>query len=188
MWLVYLGTLLFVLPHLGSLVTRQLALDFKQSWGEKAYKGIYSLSSLLGIVLMGSGYVLARDTAGDYYEPWHGGRHALLLMIFLAFILIFSNQSKGYIARITHHPFSLGMVLWSTAHLMANGEKPVVWIFGSILLVGLTDIVFNISRGKLATHSPNWRHDARGLIVGIGLYLIFAFAFHPYIIGIPVVQ
>jgi uncharacterized membrane protein len=188
MLLIYFGILLFAGPHVGSLLAPRAFADLQARWGEKAYKGLYSLASLLGIVLMGWGYVQARGDASLYYEPWESGRHILLLLILLAFVLIFSNQSKGYISKFTHHPFSLGIALWSTAHLLANGEKPVVWIFGTMLIISLLDVVLGFSRGQFATHAPNWKHDLRGLIVGVGLYLVFAFVFHPYIIGIPVVR
>ncbi len=186
MTLLLIGVLLFGLPHLGSIIAPNAARGLERQMGQKAYKGAYALASLLGIVLMAWGYARARATTPLLYEPWTSGRHVVLAMILVAFILIFSNQSKGYIARLTHHPFSLGIVLWSTAHLLANGEASVVWIFATMLVIGLADVVFSLMRGKRATHVPTLKGDLRGVAAGVGLYLVFALAFHPYVVGIKV--
>jgi uncharacterized membrane protein len=188
MSLLIAGVILFGLPHLLSIVAPSITGSLKSRLGEKPYKGLYALASLAGVVLMGWGYVRTRDSADVLYAPWDSGRHVLLLVILVAFVLIFSNQSKGYVARLVHHPFSIGVVLWSIAHLLANGEAPVVWIFATTLVIGLADVVFGLTRGKRATHEPRLAHDLRGIAVGAGLYLLFAFAIHPHVFGVPVIR
>ena len=38
---------------------------------------------------------------------------------------------------------SIGIVLWSGGHLLVNGQRADVWLFGTFLVVGLADIVMS---------------------------------------------
>jgi uncharacterized membrane protein len=189
LWL-WLGILLFFGPHFYSVLMSDHRTATRHSFGEKRFKGLYALVSLAGIILMAVGYVAGRNEPGgveQFYEPWFGARHAAMGLILIGFILIFSNQTKGYIRATLKHPFSIGVAFWSIAHLLVNGEKAVVVIFGAFLILSVLDVILGLARGKVAAFAPNWKHDLRGLIVGLVLYLVFMFGFHPYILGVPVV-
>ena len=54
--------------------------------------------------------------------------------------------------------------------------------------MALLDIVLSTRRGKGPTHRPALRSDAIAVIVGVGLYLIFLFGFHPYVLNMPVTR
>jgi uncharacterized membrane protein len=181
-----LGILLFAVPHAVSSALPGLRDALKSRLGEGRFKGLYSLLSLAGI----ASFVWAYHTAAPdevLYVLSAGLRHVLMLVILIAFILIFSNQSKGYIRAWLKHPFSIGIALWATCHILLNGETVVVVIFATLLLLALLDIVFSFARGKFPVFEPNWKHDMRGLVVGVVLYLVFLFGYHPYILGVPVV-
>jgi uncharacterized membrane protein len=189
MWPLYLGILLFAGPHLWSMLAPGHAAAMRQKLGSSLYKGLYSLFSLIGLVLMSMGYLRGRSGPNSlqmFYEPWLEGRHLMFLLVLVGFILIFSNNSKGYIAKTLQHPFSIGVVLLSFGHLLVNGERAVVLIFGSFLLLAVLNIVLGFSRGTTMIEKPNWLHDVRGIVVGMILYVVFMFGFHPYVLNIPV--
>ena len=185
---LWLGVLLFGGTHVFSLLMPAHRNGLKARWGEKRYMGIYSLVSLAGLVLLGFGYVAGRGdvAAANLYEPWAGARHIMMLLVLVGFILIFSNKNGGYISRTLHHPFSIGVALWSLGHLLVNGEPAVVVIYGLFLALSLLDIFLGFARGKWATHVPNIRGDIRSVVVGLVLFAVFAFGFHPYVLQIPV--
>jgi uncharacterized membrane protein len=190
MFLLILGVLLFAGPHLFSLLLPSGRAALMNRFGEGPYKGLYSLASLAGLGLLGLAYWQGRAGPASldvFYTPWDEGRHFILLLVLLGFILIFSNKSQGYITKVVRHPFSVGVALWSIAHLLANGERAVVVIFGMFLVLAVLDVVVSTARGKPGTFEPKWTHDLRGLVVGVVLYLVFAFLFHPYVLNIPVV-
>jgi uncharacterized membrane protein len=185
-----LGVLLFGGLHFASILFPQLKAGLKQRWGRGRYMGLYALLSLVGVAFLALGYMEGRAggaSGNQLYVPWVGGRHFTILLIYIGFILIFSNQSKGYIAKTLRNPFSCGIILWSLGHLMANGEIYAVVIFGLFLTISVFDIIANEMRGNRPEFEPNWKHDVRGLTVGTILFMVFAFAFHPYVLGIPVV-
>ena len=184
---LYLGLVLFGGPHLFSMVAPEARGLLAERLGENAYKGLYSLLSLVGLVLLGWAYVASRGVDGSFYDPTVGGRHLAMMLVLLGFILISSNANKGYIQKTVRHPFSAGIALWSLGHLVANGEKTVVMIFAMFLVLALLDIGLCLARGKVPSHVPDARKDVRSVIIGVGLYLVFLFGFHPYVLRIAVV-
>ena len=85
-----------------------------------------------------------------------------------------------------HNPMSIGIALWATGHLLANGKRTAVYLFGMFLVVALADIIMSELRGKRPTHEPRLRSDIVAVIAGMVLYVIFLFGFHPYVLNLPV--
>lgn len=188
MWQLYLGLVLFGFPHLLSALAPGTRDRLKQRLGENRFKLAYSALALAGIILMALGYVAYRHLPADLlYQPYDGARHLAFLVILAGFILIANNGSRSHLRLWLGHPFSLGVILWSAAHLFLNGERAVVLIFSVIFLIAVLDIALSVARGKMPAFEPTWSDDIRRLIGGVIVYLIFMFGFHPYILGIPVV-
>jgi uncharacterized membrane protein len=186
---LYLGALLFGGPHLFSTLLPGARDSVKASFGEKAWKGFYSLVSLAGIIF----FILAYRAMGNgvYGEPLYdvspAARHVTMLAALLMFILLGASHGKGYIKKAVRHPMSLGIALWSGAHLLANNERAVVWLFATLFVVAVTDLVFSLARGKKPDHVPQLKSDIRAVVIGMVLYVVFLVGFHPYVLGVPVV-
>jgi uncharacterized membrane protein len=190
MTLLYIGALLFGGTHLFSILFPGLRNGFRARMGEKGWKGLYTAISLLGLVLMVVGYSRSRagPAAADIlYQGIYEMRHLTMLLVLVGFILIGASHGKGYIKSWVHNPMSLGIVLWSGSHLLVNGQRADVWLFGTFFVVGLADIVLSEIRGKRPAHVPRLRSDIIAVVVGVVLYLIFLFGFHPYVLNVPVV-
>jgi len=177
--------------HLISILLPGLRDGLKVRLGEKPWKAIYAAISLLGLGFMIRGFLQSRSgpLAADWlYFPNDGLRHVTMLLVLLGLILIAASHGKGYIKRWVHNPMSLGIVLWAAGHLLANGKRVDVLMFGTFLAVGVTDIVVSELRGKRPSYLPNPRSDVIAILIGMVLYVIFLFGFHPYILNLPVVQ
>jgi uncharacterized membrane protein len=183
------GALLFATPHLFSILFPQLRNRIRAQWGENAWKGFYAIASLAGVVLLVLAYRAMADSAGGefLYQPWSAGKHLAMLAVLVAFILIGASHGKGYIKHYLQHPFSLGIALWAGSHLLVNGERTLVWLFGSMLVVALADLVFSFARGKRPAIAPRIRSDIVAVVIGLVLYAVFLLGFHPYVLGVPVV-
>jgi uncharacterized membrane protein len=186
---LWLGALLFGGLHLFSTVMPSQRDSLKDAMGEKAWKGAYSLLALLGIVFFILAYrAIGEGNLGDMlYQPWVQGKHLVMLSTLLMFILIGTSHGKGYIKSFVRHPMSLGIALWSGGHLLVNGERALVWLFGTLFVVALADLIFSFARGKRPTHEPRLRSDIVAVVVGVVLFLVFLLGFHPYVLGVPVV-
>jgi uncharacterized membrane protein len=187
---LFAGIVIFAGIHLFVMLAPQARHRIKAQMGEGPWKGVFSLVSLIGLALMIYGWVVARgEPAGSdsIYIPAEWSRHVAMLLVLIGFILVGASHGKGRIKLWVKQPMSLGVGLWAFAHLLANGERADVWLFGAILVLSIVDIVASTARGKVPHYEPRLRSDIIAVIVGIVLYLVFLFGFHPYILGVPVV-
>ena len=188
---IYIGMIVFAIPHLFSLLFPAVRNRLMARLGEGSFKGNYSLASLLGLILMGYGYWQERhgEMAGvTYYEPAALSRHGAMGLVLLAFILIASNGGQGYIRKWLRHPFSIGVALWATAHLCLNGEIYVAPIFAMFLVLAVLDIGFGFARNGAHRFQPQIKRDGIAVVAGLTAFTVFAFGFHPYVLGLPVVR
>lgn len=185
----WIGTVLFAGVHLFSLLLPGQRDALKARFGERAWKGAYSVVALAGLALMIRGFWMSRSgpAAADLlYIPAESLRPVTALMVLLAFISLGAAHGKGYIKLWIGHPMSIGIGLWSAGHLLANGKRADVYLFGVFLALALIDIAVSSARGKHPAHEPRIRSDAIAVIVGMALYVVFLFGFHPYVLNLPV--
>lgn len=190
MTLLIIGIIVFAGSHLVVMLLPGLRAGLHGSLGEGPFKGLFSLVSLVGLALMIYGFYTTRGTleGTDYlYTPAPWARHLAMTLVLLAFIFIGASHGKGYLKSWLKHPMSIGFGLWAVAHLAANGDRPGVYLFGSILALSVVDIVLSTARGKVPTHEPRVRSDIIAILVGIALYLLFLFVVHPYVFNLPIV-
>lgn len=125
MLLLALGLALWAVPHL----LKRLAPGLRAQWGDKA-KLPLTLAMVAGIVLMVLGY---RSTAGQFYWGRSSAMVGINNLLMLASVYLFAAAGmKTAIARKLRHPMLWGVILWSVAHLLVNGDTPSFVLFGGI--------------------------------------------------------
>lgn len=159
-----------------------------QSMGEGAYKGVYSLVSLVGLVCIVWGFSIARETPVVLWTPPIGMRHGASLLTLIAFILLSAAYVPGNSIRSRfHHPMVLGVKAWALAHLMATGQMVHLVLFGSFLAWAVIDYVSLRRRDRAAGKVYAAGHlKATLLAVAIGAitWWVFAFKLHGWLVGI----
>jgi uncharacterized membrane protein len=189
MLLLILGLLIFFAVHLLPLKT-ELRAGLIGRFGEAAYKGLFSLLSLVGLVLIILGYAKLQGLAGKNPELWLPPvwtRHLALLLMIPALILLAAAYIPSRIRTAVKHPMLAAIKLWAVAHLLANGDAASVLLFGSFLAYAIVDRISLKTR-----HAPGPLGDRKGtatgdaLAVGVGLVayaalLLFA---HAWLIGV----
>jgi uncharacterized membrane protein len=187
-------TLLIVglLAFLGVHSVRIAADDWRSSQiarhGLKTWKGVYSLIALVGLVLIVWGYDMARQSPLIIYSPPAGLRQLGSLLTVPAFILL----AAAYVprTRIKHavgHPMILGVKLWAFAHLLANGALADLVLFGSFLVWAVFDFSAARRRDRAAStvyQAGPLSRDAVAILVGLGVWAVFAFWLHDALIGV----
>ncbi len=156
--------------------------------GEKPYKGLYSLVSLVGFVLIVWGFGVARETPTMLWIPPRGMRHAAALLNLFAFVLL----AAAYIPRNSiksrlHHPMVLGVKTWAVAHLISNGSLAHVVLFGAFLAWGIASFIAARKRDRaLGTNYPAGTLTATVLAVVVGgaAWVAMTFWLHGWLIGI----
>jgi uncharacterized membrane protein len=186
---LFTGIVLFGGIHLFSMLLPGTRDTLKARLGENAWKGVYSAVALVGLGFMVRGFLRSRSgpLAADWlYVPADWTRHVTMLFVLLAFIALAASHGKGYLKYWLKNPMSIGIGLWSAGHLLANGKRTDVYLFGTFLALALLDIVLSTLRGKVPTDQPRLRSDIIAVIAGMVLYAIFLFGFHPYVLNLPV--
>jgi uncharacterized membrane protein len=185
-----LGLALFLGVH--TLTTqRELRGSLIASAGEGGYKIGYALVSLLGLVLIVWGF--AHYRAAGMWEVWTpptAFKHITVALMLPAVILVVASYIRGRIYTTLKHPMLAGVKLWAAAHLFANGDLGSIILFGSFLGWAVFDRI-SLKR-RADTGAPPIPvggpvNDLIAVAVGIVAYLALAFAFHPVVIGVPVV-
>jgi uncharacterized membrane protein len=179
---VFLGTHVFV-----TMRDRRAAVVARI--GEWPYRGLFSLVSIIGIVLIGYGFATYR-AAGPimvWYPPgW--SRHIVVALMWPASIMIAAAYIPGDIKRVLKHPMLAGVKTWAFAHLCANGDLGGIILFGSVLAWAVYDRI-TLKRRKDAGAPPipvgGTKNDIIAIVVGTLIYLALGFVFHPIVIGVP---
>jgi uncharacterized membrane protein len=186
-----LGLALFAVPHLFSMIFPHWRDSLQQQLGEGGFKGTYAALSLAGVAIVVWGYHLvanSADAGNMVYEPAPAMRHVTMLLVLLGFILVGASHGKGYLKLWLRNPMSLGVTMWAGGHLLSNGRVYDVYLFGTFLAIAVLDIILATARGKVPQHLPRLRSDIIAVVVGVVLYAVFLFGFHPYILGLPVLK
>ncbi len=189
MTLLIIGIILFAGPHLFSSLAPAARDGQKQKFGVPAWRGGYSVVTLLGLVLMVWGFIRAHrgpEAADWLYIPAPWTIHVTMLMVLLGFIAMAAGKGRSHIRLWLQQPMSVGIALWSAGHLLANGRMIDVLFFGTFLVVALVDIAVCTARGKVPAHEPSLRADAIAVGAGLALYALVLLVIHPYVFGIPV--
>src|SRR5689334_13853813 len=103
LWLVA-GLVLFLGVHSVSIVSPQWRDAQVALRGEKTWKGLYSVVSLIGFVMLIAGYGAARQSPVVLYEPPVWMRHLSLLLMVPVFPLLFATYMPGRIQAAVKHP------------------------------------------------------------------------------------
>ena len=185
-----LGLVLFFGIHLLP-AQRELRDRVVASMGEGSYKIGYALVSLAGLALIVWGFANYRASGmiAVWYPPtWM--KHIAVALMLPAVILVVAAYLRGRIYTALKHPMLAGVKLWALAHLLANGDLGGIILFGSFLGWAVFDRI-SLKRRADPGGPPipvgGLGNDLIAVAVGIVAYLALAFAFHPVVIGVPVV-
>ncbi len=189
MFLLILGIVIFLGAHTFTTVRgpRQSLID---AFGPNAYKGIYSVVSLIGFVLICVGFSRYRSEGMiPLWSPPHGLRHLTIALMWFAFVALAAmGPAPSRIRGWLRHPMLVAIKIWALAHLLVNGDLGGVVLFGSFLAWAVYDRIAVKRRGDFGAPrvSGFTRADAQTLVVGTVAWIAMMFL-HPWLIGVYVI-
>jgi uncharacterized membrane protein len=186
-WLL-LGLILFLGVHSVRIVAEGWRTRTRERLGEGAWKGLYSLLSLLGFALIVWGYGQARQNPVVLWVPPVATRHGAALLMLISFVLLAAAYvpHNGFKSRL-HHPMVLSVKVWALAHLLANGNLADLLLFGGFLAWAVLDFRSARQRDRAqgtvypAAHSGS---TAMTVLAGLLAWAAFAFWGHQWLIGV----
>ena len=188
MTVLILGLILFLGPHSVRIVAEPWRTQMLHRLGEKPWKGLYSLVSLIGFALIIWGYGLTRYDPVVLWQPPVAMRHIASLLTLASFILLTAAYVPGNsIKARLRHPMILGVKLWAFAHLLANGMAADLVLFGAFLLWAVLD--YRAARERDREQSISYGQGKLvpsivAVVIGTLLWAAFAFWLHRWWIGV----
>ena len=188
MTLLVLGLVIFLGVH----STRIFADGWRNrriaAMGEMPWKGLYTVLSLVGFVLIVQGYAAARVDPVILWNPPIWTRHLAALLTIPAFILVVAAYVPGNrIKARVGHPMVAGVKVWAFAHLIANGSLADVLLFGSFLAWSIASFIAARRRDRAAGRTYpvlGIGRDIAVVVVGLVAWVVFAIWLHGPLIGV----
>ena len=203
-----LGLILFLGAHSVRIVADDWRTQKIQALGEKAFKGVYALISLLGLYLLVVGYGEARLQTVVLWNPPTATRHiGLLLMLLASILMVAAYIPRNHLKIRMRHPMVLSVKVWALSHLLANGNLADVLLFGGFLIWAVLNFKSARARDRAQVQGPDSNGEvsdgvslaslpedapiqpslAATLITlagGIALWAVITFVLHAKVVGV----
>lgn len=185
MSLLILGLAMWVVVHLFPVAFSEQRQALFNKMGEGPYKGLFSILIIGSIILMVFGWKAIEPT--NFYDSGPGIRHTATGLVAVAYILfVVANVKGSRIKQYIRHPQLTGLVVFSIAHLLVNGDNRSIilfatlglWAFISIQLINRRDGVW-----QKADTLISWPMEMMLVVIGLIVTAVFA-AFHIYLSGV----
>lgn len=186
MLLLVIGLVIFMAFHL--LPTNPSMRDgMVARYGEQGWKGIFSVGSLIGFVLIVYGYGKVQDSAKNpiLWDPPVWMSHLTATLMVFAMIFLVAAYIPSRIRSALKHPMLVAVKIWALAHLLVNGDAASAILFGTFLAYAIYDRISLKRRGNTGPGPQNVSivNDVAVVAIGLALYAFFVFGGHAWLIG-----
>jgi uncharacterized membrane protein len=190
-----LGLILFLGAHSVRILADGWRDQTIAAYGEKAFKGVYTLVAILGFYLLVVGYGEARLQPLALWNPPIFTKHiSMLLMLLSSILLIATYIPRNHFKMRLKHPMVLSVKVWALSHLLANGNLADLVLFGSFLIWAVLNFrsarardraqVQNSDANEEAPLKPNLLATLIALFGGMGLWAVITFVLHAKVVGV----
>jgi uncharacterized membrane protein len=196
-WLI-LGLVLFLGAHSTRIFADGWRTKTTEAWGEKPFKAMCALVSLVGFYGLIVGYADVRLQPVVLWQPPIATRHiSVLLMLFASILLVAAYIPANHFKVRLGHPMVLSVKVWALAHLLANGNLADLMLFGAFLVWSVMNFKSARARDRAKAESQALVSDesassmlpktsATLLAVGMGtaLWALITFVLHAQVVGV----
>ena len=190
-----LGLILFLGAHSVRILADGWRDQTIAAYGEKAFKGVYTLVAILGFYLLVVGYGEARLQPLVLWNPPIFTKHISMLLMLLSSILLMATYiPRNHFKMRLGHPMVLSVKVWALSHLLANGNLADLVLFGSFLIWAVLNFrsarardraqVQNSDANEEAPLKPNLLATLIALFGGMGLWAVITFVLHAKVVGV----
>ena len=203
-----LGLILFLGAHSVRIVADDWRTQKIQALGEKAFKGVHALVSLLGLYLLVVGYGEARLQTVVLWNPPTATRHiGWLLMWFASILMVAAYIPRNHLKIRMGHPMVLSVKVWALSHLLANGNLADVILFGAFLIWAVLNFKSARARDRAQVQGPDSNAEVSDgvslaslpedapiksslaatlitLVGGMALWAVITFVLHAKVVGV----
>lgn len=184
------GLILFLGIHSVNIFAPSWRAGKVASLGLPLYSGVYSLISLIGLVLIVWGFSKSRLDPFFIWHPPLALYHIASVLTLIAIIMVTAAYIPGNrIKQALGHPMALGVKVWAFAHLLANGSLGDMLLFGSFLIWAIVYYAVMRKRDREVPQTSteptkNLKIDLVTVSLGIAVWVVFAAFLHSRLIGV----
>lgn len=184
--LLVIGLVIFLGAHSIAIFAPTLRDRAAQRLGERPWKGLYGLISLIGLLLIIHGFALSRQSPLVLYTPPSWLKHVTFLLMLPVFPLLFAAYLPGRINTATRHPMLAAVKFWGFAHLLSNGSLADLLLFGGFLAWAVLDRISFKRRPAphLRQIAPGRFNDVISIVLGLAVYVLFIGWAHVRLFGV----
>lgn len=136
------GLILFLGIHSVIIFADQWRNDQVAKLGALTWKIIYSLISIVGIVLMTVGYLEARPQPITIWSPPPWAWQITVYFSLVSLILIAAAYVPNNAIKLKlKDPMLVGVIVWAICHLTTIGSLAGIILFGGFLIWGMIDLI-----------------------------------------------
>ena len=190
-----LGLILFLGAHSVRILADGWRDQTIAAYGEKAFKGVYTLVAILGFYLLVVGYGEARLQPLVLWNPPIFTKHiSMLLMLLSSILLIAAYIPRNHFKMRLKHPMVLSVKVWALSHLLANGNLADLVLFGSFLIWAVLNFRSARARDRAQVQNSDANEEAPlkpillatliALFGGMGLWAVITFVLHAKVVGV----
>lgn len=187
-----LGLAIFLGLHSTRIVAEGARTRFIARHGDKRWKGLYSLGSLVGFALIIWGYGLARQHPVVLWPPQGWARPLASLLALVSFVLVTAAYVPGNAIKARlNHPMLLGVKAWALGHLLANHTLADLLLFGGFLVWAALCFRAARARDRAAGWSPRTGRTpatVATVVIGVVAWAVFAVWLHGWLFGVKPFQ
>jgi uncharacterized membrane protein len=177
MTMMIAGMILFFGIHLLRVIAPGAREVMYWKLGPWPWKGLYSVVSLAGFVLLVAGYASIRWTSPVLWGPPPSGlRMAVALGMLPALVVFIATYLPGRIRVTLRHPMILATAAWAALHLLVNGRVADLLLFGGFLAWALVLAVDSYRRPwQPPARPPSLVWDGVAVIAGVAAWWWLSF-------------
>ena len=186
-----LGLILFLGAHSVRIWADGWRNQTIEAYGEKTFKGVHALASLLGFYLLVVGYGEARlETVALWNPPVFTKHISILLMLFSSILLMAAYVPRNHLKMRLGHPMVLSVKVWALSHLLANGNLADLLLFGSFLMWAVLNFRSARARDRVllaenqSTDQPKMLATLITLVGGMAIWALITFVLHAKVVGV----
>ena len=186
-----LGLILFLGAHSARIWADGWRNRTIEAYGDKAFKGVHALVSLLGFYLLVVGYGEARlETVALWNPPIFTKHISILLMLLSSILLVATYVPRNHFKMRLGHPMVLSVKVWALSHLLANGNLADLVLFGLFLIWAVLNFRSARARDRVllaeseSTNLPKMFATLITLGGGMALWALITFVLHAKVVGV----
>ena len=188
MTMLVLGLVIFLGVHSVRIFAEGWRTQMVARLTPNRWKGLYSLASVVGLVLIVVGFGAARAQPVLVWVPPIWTRHLASLLNLAALVMLVAAYVPGTLIKTRlKHPMILGVKVWAFAHLVSNQMLAEMVLFGAFLVWAVFDFRAARARDRAAGVVPpagRLGPTVVTVIVGVLAWALIAFWAHGALIGV----